>query len=69
MQKSIETVQNNFNTIRTGRANPLILDKVQVRETNTCCTTVLDPQRQSCWGRATLCQLRIIVHSTLFCVW
>ena len=30
MRKSVESTQRNFNTIRTGRANPSLLDKVIV---------------------------------------
>ncbi|XAR58544.1 hypothetical protein NMG60_11013980 [Bertholletia excelsa] len=30
MEKTIETVRSNFNSIRTGRANPAILDRVEV---------------------------------------
>jgi hypothetical protein len=30
MQKSINSVADNFNTMRTGRANPAILDRIQV---------------------------------------
>uniref|UniRef100_A0A2P2L061 Ribosome-recycling factor, chloroplastic n=1 Tax=Rhizophora mucronata TaxID=61149 RepID=A0A2P2L061_RHIMU len=30
MDKSIETVRMNFNSVRTGRANPAMLDKVEV---------------------------------------
>ncbi|TYI00523.1 hypothetical protein ES332_A11G140000v1 [Gossypium tomentosum] len=30
MEKTIETVRANFNSIRTGRANPSMLDKVEV---------------------------------------
>ncbi len=30
MQKTIEATQRNFNTIRTGRANPSLLDRIQV---------------------------------------
>jgi ribosome recycling factor len=30
MQKAVEATQRNFNTIRTGRANAAILDRVQV---------------------------------------
>ncbi|KAI7990363.1 hypothetical protein LOK49_LG12G01267 [Camellia lanceoleosa] len=30
MEKTIETVRSNFNSIRTGRANPSMLDRVQV---------------------------------------
>lgn len=30
MRKSVEATQRNFNTIRTGRANPSLLDKVMV---------------------------------------
>ena len=31
MQKCANVVADNFNTIRTGRANPAILDRIQVR--------------------------------------
>ena len=30
MQKSVEAAQRNFNTIRTGRANPSLLDRITV---------------------------------------
>ncbi|KAJ9188128.1 hypothetical protein P3X46_003519 [Hevea brasiliensis] len=30
MEKTIETVRTNFNSVRTGRANPAILDKIEV---------------------------------------
>ncbi|KAL5561680.1 hypothetical protein UlMin_031427 [Ulmus minor] len=30
MEKTIETVRSNFNSIRTGRANPSMLDKIEV---------------------------------------
>jgi ribosome recycling factor len=30
MQKAIEATQSNFNTVRTGRANPALLDRIQV---------------------------------------
>ncbi|EFJ12338.1 hypothetical protein SELMODRAFT_83448, partial [Selaginella moellendorffii] len=30
MEKTIETVKSNFNTIRTGRASPALLDRVEV---------------------------------------
>ena len=30
MEKSLEATQRNLNTIRTGRANPNLLDKVMV---------------------------------------
>ncbi|GMN48802.1 hypothetical protein TIFTF001_017969 [Ficus carica] len=30
MEKSIETVRTNFNSIRTGRSNPAMLDKIEV---------------------------------------
>lgn len=30
MEKTIETVRSNFNSIRTGRANPAMLDRVEV---------------------------------------
>lgn len=33
MQKAINVVMENFNTMRTGRANPAILDKIIVRAT------------------------------------
>lgn len=32
MDKAIGVVQENFNTMRTGRANPAILDKILVRK-------------------------------------
>jgi ribosome recycling factor len=31
MQKAVGVVAENFNTMRTGRANPAILDRIQVR--------------------------------------
>ena len=30
MRKSLEATQRTFNTIRTGRANPSLLDKLSV---------------------------------------
>uniref|UniRef100_A0A5B7ADF0 Ribosome-recycling factor, chloroplastic n=1 Tax=Davidia involucrata TaxID=16924 RepID=A0A5B7ADF0_DAVIN len=30
MEKTIETVRSNFNSIRTGRANPTMLDRIEV---------------------------------------
>lgn len=30
MEKAIDNVRASFNSIRTGRANPAILDKVEV---------------------------------------
>jgi ribosome recycling factor len=30
MQKTVANVADNFNTMRTGRANPAILDRIQV---------------------------------------
>ena len=33
MNKSIEATQRNFNTIRTGRANASLLDRVSVSTT------------------------------------
>eukprot|EP00271_Cylindrocystis_brebissonii_P014593 TRINITY_DN35993_c0_g1_i1.p1 TRINITY_DN35993_c0_g1~~TRINITY_DN35993_c0_g1_i1.p1 ORF type:complete len:291 (+),score=70.07 TRINITY_DN35993_c0_g1_i1:113-985(+) len=30
MEKSLESVKNNFNTVRTGRASPSLLDRVEV---------------------------------------
>jgi ribosome recycling factor len=30
MEKAIETIQTNFNTVRTGRANPAMLDRIEV---------------------------------------
>jgi ribosome recycling factor len=30
MQKAVESTQRNFNTIRTGRANPSLLDRIEV---------------------------------------
>lgn len=31
MEKTVETVRSNFNSIRTGRASPAMLDKIEVR--------------------------------------
>ena len=33
MEKSIDSVRRNFNTVRTGRANTSILDRIQARAT------------------------------------
>ncbi|KAM0898661.1 hypothetical protein ACQ4PT_021820 [Festuca glaucescens] len=30
MEKALETMQTNFNTVRTGRANPAMLDRIEV---------------------------------------
>ncbi|KAM0832718.1 hypothetical protein ACQ4PT_064719 [Festuca glaucescens] len=30
MEKALETMQTNFNTVRTGRANPSMLDRIEV---------------------------------------
>ncbi|WCJ21538.1 Ribosome-recycling factor [Euphorbia peplus] len=30
MEKTIETIRTNFNSVRTGRANPAMLDKIEV---------------------------------------
>ena len=30
MEKSIDSIRNNFNTVRTGRANATILDRIEV---------------------------------------
>lgn len=30
MEKSVDSIRGNFNTVRTGRANPSILDRVEV---------------------------------------
>ncbi|CAK7346591.1 unnamed protein product [Dovyalis caffra] len=30
MEKTIDTMRNNFNSVRTGRANPSMLDKIEV---------------------------------------
>ncbi|KAH7297759.1 hypothetical protein KP509_25G011000 [Ceratopteris richardii] len=30
MEKTLESVKNNFNTVRTGRASPALLDRVEV---------------------------------------
>ena len=35
MEKSIESVRRNFNTVRTGRANVSILDRIQARPLRT----------------------------------
>ena len=36
MNKSIEATQRNFNTIRTGRANASLLDRVSVEYYGAC---------------------------------
>lgn len=33
MKKALSVLGDNFNTIRTGRANPAILDRIMVRQT------------------------------------
>ncbi|WP_166509945.1 ribosome recycling factor, partial [Escherichia coli] len=30
MERTIENVRSNFNSVRTGRANPAMLDKIEV---------------------------------------
>ncbi len=35
MQKAVEATQNNFNTVRTGRANASLLDRIVVEYYNT----------------------------------
>lgn len=30
MEKTLETVRTSFNSVRTGRANPAMLDKIEV---------------------------------------
>lgn len=30
MEKTIDTVRSSFNSIRTGRSNPAMLDKIEV---------------------------------------
>jgi hypothetical protein len=37
MKKSLTALSENFNTIRTGRANPAILDRIQVRLAGSAC--------------------------------
>ena len=36
MNKSIEATQRNFNTIRTGRANASLLDRISVEYYGAC---------------------------------
>lgn len=31
MEKTIDMVRTNFNSVRTGRSNPAMLDKIEVR--------------------------------------
>lgn len=31
MEKTLESVRSNFNTVRTGRASPSLLDRIEVR--------------------------------------
>jgi hypothetical protein len=31
MEKTIDTMRTNFNSVRTGRANPSMLDKIEVQ--------------------------------------
>jgi ribosome recycling factor len=31
MEKSLEAVRRSFTTVRTGRANPSMLDRIEVR--------------------------------------
>lgn len=45
MQKTVANVADNFNTMRTGRANPAILDRIQVGVTSR--HPVRQPVRQS----------------------
>ena len=40
MNKSIEAIQRNFNTIRTGRANASLLDRISVEYYGTETPTV-----------------------------
>ena len=37
MEKSLESVTKNFATLRTGRANPAMLDRVKVTPGLNCC--------------------------------
>ena len=41
MEKSIESVRRNFNTVRTGRANVSILDRIQARKRAACAARLL----------------------------
>lgn len=38
MKKAVGVVADNFNTMRTGRANPAILDRIQV--STWCCSSI-----------------------------
>jgi hypothetical protein len=40
MQKAVGVVADNFNTMRTGRANPAILDRIQVGTHATCSSSM-----------------------------
>ena len=31
MEKTLDSVRGNFNTVRTGRASPSLLDRIEVR--------------------------------------
>lgn len=38
MEKTLEATKSNFNTVRTGRASPNLLDRVEVK--NTLCLEI-----------------------------
>lgn len=42
MEKTLEATKTNFNTVRTGRASPSLLDRVEVK--TTLCTKLLNKQ-------------------------
>lgn len=40
MQKAVEAVRRNFGTIRTGRANSAMLDRIQVSKRADGCNSL-----------------------------
>jgi ribosome recycling factor len=46
MKKAISVLADSFNTIRTGRANPAILDKIMVGVPNCVASMIL---KELCW--------------------
>lgn len=56
MEKTLESVKGNFNTVRTGRANPSLLDRVEVRPPAPCRAPVHSPSLLALMlGRAIRC--------------
>jgi hypothetical protein len=50
MEKSIDSVRRNFGTVRTGRANTSILDRIMARV--CACATLLTRTCRLTWQRA-----------------